>query len=158
MGNKASKDTKEVKSGNQIVENTSRASIKSSQPQGKTQESSVDPKAKPITKPGVISIKQSTLSSEKVTKKVNDIAEEKITIKMESLPVKKLESQDSIRNNNIRGNNPKKQKITTDQLSSKESEALKVIKKHNKDFEDSALIDSLLTRHFFMRVLDKQSR
>lgn len=43
-------------------------------------------------------------------------------------------------------------------ISSNESQILQIVKSKNKEFEDAKLIDSCLTKHFFMRVLDKQSR
>ena len=49
---------------------------------------------------------------------------------------------------------PKKSEVAA----SNEMNILKVIKKHNKEFEDAKLIDSSLTRHFFMRALDRNSR
>jgi CRP-like cAMP-binding protein len=54
--------------------------------------------------------------------------------------------------------NSKKHKVAIESLVSNESEVLKIVKKHNKEFEDSKLIDNCLTKHFFMRVLDKASR
>jgi hypothetical protein len=49
---------------------------------------------------------------------------------------------------------PKKSEVAA----SNEINILKVIKKHNKEFDDAKLIDNCLTRHFFMRALDRNSR
>jgi cGMP-dependent protein kinase 1 len=43
-------------------------------------------------------------------------------------------------------------------IPSNEANILKVIKKHNKDFDDAKLIDFCLTKHFLIRNLDRQSR
>lgn len=155
MGTKVSKDNKDGQPSNKIGGDNSKTLSKASVPNANLDKPSSDPKTKVISKADSSDNKS---SSSKVKKKTNDIEEEKISIKTQSLPVKKLDSDEGNRSSNIRGNNPKKQKIITDQFSSKESEILKIIKKNNKDFEDSSVIDTLITRHFFMRVLDKQSR
>lgn len=52
----------------------------------------------------------------------------------------------------------KKSKVTVEKLNEEETKALKVIKKHNTEFEDNELINDVLSKHFFMRILDKRAR
>ena len=52
----------------------------------------------------------------------------------------------------------KKPIINIDPVTGQESSILKILKKHNRDFEDKELIEECLMKHFFMRSLEKQAR
>ena len=51
----------------------------------------------------------------------------------------------------------KKNKIG-EKINEEEAKALKIIKKHNTEFEDNEMINEVLSKHFFMRILDKRAR
>jgi hypothetical protein len=157
MGTKVSKDTREHDNNNEYSQKISDKSVQS---QTKSSDTNLDSKLKAKSSTNTVTVKQSTGSSastEKITKKKNESQENHVDITANQINPNVKESDENGRSGNLRSN-PKKGKLITDQLSSKESEILKTIKKQNKEFEDSNFIDGLLTKHFFMRVLDKQSR
>lgn len=51
----------------------------------------------------------------------------------------------------------KKSKLV-DKVNEEEAKVLKVIKKHNTELEDAEMINDVLQKHFFMRILDKRAR
>ena len=57
----------------------------------------------------------------------------------------------------VRAKEPNSQTIT-ENFKSNESLVFTIIKKHNKEWEDSQLIEDCLMRHFFLRSLEKQAR
>lgn len=52
----------------------------------------------------------------------------------------------------------KKLKVQDKLINEKEKASLKIIKKHNTDYEDFDMINDLLQKHFFMRILEKKAR
>lgn len=51
----------------------------------------------------------------------------------------------------------KKSKVV-DKVNDEEVNALKIIKKHNSELDDAEMINDVLSKHFFMRILDKRAR
>jgi len=155
MGQKIVKDTKETVQPTIQTASTPKGSTKTTAIQTKSKDSTNDPKAKiigttPRTGKSTGTLKSSTENS---TKKKNDQNSEKININADPNKLK----EENVRSSNIRVA-PKKAAAVAEMFTSKESQVFKVVKKQNKNLEDSALIDNLITKHFFMRVLDKQSR
>ncbi len=52
----------------------------------------------------------------------------------------------------------RKTKVLPEKINDEESKVLKILKKHNTEFEDNDLINDVLSKHFFMRILDKRAR
>jgi len=51
----------------------------------------------------------------------------------------------------------KKLKVS-EKVNEEEVKALKILQKHNSELEDKDLISEVLSKHFFMRILDKRAR
>lgn len=45
-----------------------------------------------------------------------------------------------------------------EKINDEESKVLKMIKKHNTEYEDKDMINEVISKHFFMRILDKRAR
>jgi hypothetical protein len=135
MGGKCIKDIKVIN----VVQQTNNVSAMSNKSE-----------MKPVENKGVKSSGKVTSSQSMKSKEGNSIDNNKISIQSDILI-------NPIQVTNVRKNS-KKNKILNENLISNESQVLKVIKKHNRECDDAKLIDSCLTKHFFMRVLDKLSR
>jgi hypothetical protein len=155
MGQKIVKDTKETSQPSIQTATTPRGLNKTPVTQAKSKDLTVDPKPK-ITATSARVVKSTgTLksSSENTIKKKNEQKSEKINVNADPNKLK----DENVRSSNIRVA-PKKAVAVAEMFTSKESQLFKIVKKQNKNLEDSSLIDNIITKHFFMRVLDKQSR
>jgi hypothetical protein len=94
----------------------------------------------------IAQVKSSSTHQSTKSKEMNSL-ENKITLHSE-----KPEKGDNLRKNS------KKHKIVIENLKSNESQVLTIVKKNNRECADAKLIENCLSKHFFMRVLDKMSR
>ena len=77
------------------------------------------------------------------------------------LPLSARDSDNTETSTQVSRNTSKKKNISisqTEQVTSQEKDALGIIQKHNRQYEDKDLIEQCLLKHFFMRSLEKQAR
>jgi hypothetical protein len=170
MGGKCIKDIKQVnyssalgevnKKGAQDVKISKNVSNVSSKISAKTEDAKLKYTSPTKTNKKIVENKAksnvTSMSGGSPKKVPSTLREEKINIDIEP---KNFKAEEKVRSSIARPNNKKNVPVNlADALTSNEKDVLKVIKKHNKEYEDAKIIDALLTKHFFMRVLDKQSR
>ena len=77
------------------------------------------------------------------------------------LPLSARDSDNTETSTQVSRDTSKKKNISislTEQITSQEKDALGIIQKHNRQYEDKDLIEQCLLKHFFMRSLEKQAR